>query len=150
MLQKLLFFVPLDGLWSENLMLQHKLLWTVAEGSCRKFFFPFVGMLQESVLRFLMFSQENQYLHCVRYFLEELKWLIVIFLFIFIIWLAVNRRNFCCVTESEINNCYFLSLCIPCLPGRHLCSKAGVLFTRSIGRLSAPCLWFQSVVLSAV
>lgn len=46
------------------------LLLKVATGN---FFLPLVGMLQECVLRFLMFSQDNQYLYCVRYFLEELN-----------------------------------------------------------------------------
>lgn len=62
-LQKLLFSVPADGLSSKNLLLKHNLLWTAAEGSYRKFFFLlFAGLLQEHVLRFLMFSQENQLL----------------------------------------------------------------------------------------
>lgn len=97
------------------------LLLKVATGN---FFLPFVGMLQEYVLRFLMFSQGNQYLYCVRYSLKKLKWLTVIFVLIFVIWLAVSRRYFCCVTESKIKNCYFLSLWFTAESGRHLYSKS--------------------------
>lgn len=85
-------------LWMGQGLNEH-LGWLLLKVARRNIFFFIFGMLQDHVSRFLMFSLDTQYFCCIRYFTEELKWMIVTFVLIFVIWLAVDRGCFCCVTK---------------------------------------------------